>query len=255
MESISIQPLIGSRLFRSVRFGIPFIVLVVSLYLFLETRNNFASWYLILSITSLLAIELSMREGERYIASHSSIMRVDLFFLDALRPIFKLIKREEVFLMSFFRWNNEKVYKCFVDSKSKKTLLLLPHCIQWSNCTAPILEKMASCYNCGLCHIENLVEDTVQEQWDVRITNRSYKAYIEAMKTNPDLIVAVSCTDRLLKGVRKLLNYPSFLIPLELPFGMCVDATFNYDHLTSAMSLLAQRRNTNNPPIKILKHG
>ncbi|MFZ9834899.1 MAG: DUF116 domain-containing protein [Holophagaceae bacterium] len=255
VESSGIQTLIGSRLFKVLRLGIPFSSLVASLYLFVVTQDNYASWFLILSIISIILMELGMREGDRYIASHSSVMRVDLFFVDIFRPFFKLIKNEETFLMSFFKWNNEKVSRSFVNTKSRKTLLLLPHCIQWSNCTAPILEEMSSCYNCGSCHIETLVEDSVQEQWNVRITNRSYKAYIEAKKSNPDLIVAVSCTDRLLKGVRKLSSYPSFLIPLELPFGMCVDATFNYNHLSSAMSLLAHRREANKPAIKILKHG
>ena len=39
--------------------------------------------------------------------------------------------------------------------------------------------------------------------WDSRITNRSHKAYREAREYRPDLIVAVACADRLLKGLAK----------------------------------------------------
>ena len=75
MESSGIQTLIGSRLFRVLRLGIPFSSLVASLYLFVVTQDNYASWYLILSIISIILMELGMREGDRYIASHSSVMR------------------------------------------------------------------------------------------------------------------------------------------------------------------------------------
>ena len=255
MKFNPIKPLIRSRLYKSLRLGLPVFVMLTSIFLFFKSTNNFASWYLLLSFLAFVLLEFSLREDARYIDSHASIMRVDLLFLDFIRPIFRIINKEELLLLSFFKWNNEKVYQSFLHNKSRRTLLLLPHCIQWSNCSAPILDQISSCYNCGLCPIENLVEDSARERWDVRVTNRSYKAYIEAKKSNPDLIVAVSCVDRLLKGIRKLASYPSFLIPLELPHGMCVNATFNYNYLESAMSVLATRRDTASTNIKILKHG
>ena len=72
------------------------------------------------------------------------------------------------------------------------------------------------------------------------ITNRSHKAYLEARAFQPDLIVAVSCSDRLLKGLTKLPEVPSYVIPLELPHGMCVDTTFSVPHLMTAMELLVE---------------
>ena len=76
--------------------------------------------------------------------------------------------------------------------------------------------------------------------WESRITNRSHKAYREAREYRPDLIVAVSCSDRLLKGLTKLPEVPSYVIPLELPHGMCVDTGFNVPHLMAAMALLVE---------------
>ena len=77
-------------------------------------------------------------------------------------------------------------------------------------------------------------------RWEGLITNRSHKAYREAREYRPDLIVAVSCTDRLLKGLIKLPETPSYIIPLSLPHGMCVDTDFSVRHLMAAMETLVQ---------------
>jgi hypothetical protein len=79
-------------------------------------------------------------------------------------------------------------------------------------------------------------------RWEGRITNRSHKAYREAREYRPDLIVAVSCTDRLLKGLTRLPEVPSYVIPLGLPHGMCVDTDFNVAHLFAAMETLVEPR-------------
>jgi len=82
-------------------------------------------------------------------------------------------------------------------------------------------------------------------RWDTRITNRSHKAYREAREFRPDLIVAVSCADRLLKGLIKLPEVPVYAIPLQLPHGMCVDTTFSVPHLSAAMeALVAPKQNS-----------
>jgi hypothetical protein len=78
--------------------------------------------------------------------------------------------------------------------------------------------------------------------WDSRITNRSHKAYQAAREFAPDLIVAVSCADRLLKGLTRLPQVPSYVIPLELPHGMCVDTAFSVPHLMAAMEALVEPR-------------
>jgi hypothetical protein len=77
-------------------------------------------------------------------------------------------------------------------------------------------------------------------RWEGRITNRSHKAYREAREYRPDLVVAVSCTDRLLKGLTKMPEIPCYVVPLALPHGMCVDTDFSVPHLFAAMESLVQ---------------
>ena len=78
--------------------------------------------------------------------------------------------------------------------------------------------------------------------WESRISNRSHKAYREARAYRPDLIVAVSCVDRLYKGLVKMPEVPCYVIPLQLPHRMCVDTTFSVPHLMAAMETLVEPR-------------
>ena len=52
----------------------------------------------------------------------------------------------------------------------------------------------------------------------------------------------MSCTDRLLKGLTKMPEIPCYVIPLDLPHGMCVDTTFSVPHLFTAMAALVEPR-------------
>ena len=89
-----------------------------------------------------------------------------------------------------------------------RALVLLPHCIQMARCKADVLTDLGNCYECGLCSVGDLLPLQLERGWATRITNRSHKAYREARDYRPDLIVAVSCSDRLLKGLVKLPEIP-----------------------------------------------
>ena len=132
--------------------------------------------------------------------------------------------------------------QCGSSTSARRALVLLPHCIQLARCKADILTDLGKCYECGLCSVGDLLPLQLERGWETRITNRSHKAYREARDYRPDLIVAVSCPDRLLKGLTKLPEIPVYAISLELPHGMCVDTGFSVPHLMTAMDLLVEPR-------------
>jgi hypothetical protein len=65
-------------------------------------------------------------------------------------------------------------------------------------------------------------------------------AYNEARKYSPDIVVAVACTDRLVKGLTRLPEVPSYAIPLDLPHGMCINTTFDFQRLMQVMNTIAE---------------
>lgn len=188
----------------------------------------------------------TFKRGGPYLLARPAIIRFDGFMVRLLRPLARALGREDSWILSFCAWNNHRVQECFSGRKARRTLLLLPHCIQLARCKADIFEDLTNCYACGLCSVEDILKGTVEQHWDVTIHNRSHKAYRAAREFRPDLIVAVSCTDRLLKGLTRLPEVPAYVLPLTLAHGWCVDTSFDVPALMATMESLAEPRRSGN---------
>ena len=226
-------------LFLAVRRGIPLLVAVVALLaaaFHLEGRG----WWMLACVAGLAAAWPTFLAGPAYLRSRPAIMRWDGLWALAIRPAARWLGQEDAWILSFCAWHNHRVREAFRDRKARRALILLPHCIQMARCKAGILDDLQACYDCGKCAVGDYMNAALGGRWEGRITNRSHKAYREAREYRPDLIVAVSCTDRLLKGLIKLPETPSYVIPLSLPHGMCVDTDFSVPHLMAAMEALVQ---------------
>jgi len=230
--------------FLAVRRGIPLGLALVGMVAALVHPVG-RGWLLLFAVTCLAEVGPTFKKGDSYLRNRRAIVRWDGFWVAAFRPIARFFGEEESWVLSFCAWNNRKVREHFETKQAQKALVLLPHCIQMARCKAEILDELANCYECGLCPVGDFLEASLLGRWDTRITNRSHKAYREAREFRPDLIVAVSCADRLLKGLIKLPEVPVYAIPLQLPHGMCVDTTFSVPHLSAAMeALVAPKQNS-----------
>jgi hypothetical protein len=226
-------------MFLAVRRGLPLTLAAVGL-LGAALSPAGRLLFLILALACLAEVWPTFRRGKEYLRARTTIVRRDGLWAKAFRPLARMLDMDDAWVLSFCAWNNDRVWEAFRTQPARRALVLLPHCIQMAACKAPILQDLRSCHACGLCPVGDVVEDSLSRRWNVRIANRSHKAYREAREFHPDLIVAVSCTDRLLKGLVKLPEVPSFAIPLSLPHGMCVDTTFSVPQLLSAMEALVE---------------
>lgn len=197
-------------------------------------------WWMLAAFGALASVWPTFLRGEAYLRRRSSIMRQDGLWARALRPLARRLDLEDDWILSFCGFNNRRVREAMGNRRARRALILLPHCIQLARCKAAILDDLQSCYDCGLCPVGDYMNAAIAGRWESRIFNRSHKAYREAREYRPDLIVAVSCTDRLLKGLTRLPEIPSYVIPLALPHGMCVDTDFDLPRLFAAMENLVQ---------------
>ncbi len=241
MEPTLPLPAENCRTFLLVRRGVP--VLGALALLALGMAEPAGLGWCLLGVVALLAeVRPTFLRGKAYLDLRTSITRWDGVWVRALRPLARRLKAEEAWVLSFCAWNNRRVREALGKRKARRALVLLPHCVQMARCRAEVQEDLAKCYECGLCPVGDLLPLQLQHAWDTRITNRSHKAYQAAREFQPDLIVAVSCHDRLFKGLTKLPQIPSYVIPLDLPHGMCVDTTFSVPHLMAAMDALVEPR-------------
>ena len=229
-------------LFMAVRRGVPLLLSAVLMALAVLGRGWTQGWLILAAVACLGEVWPSFKTGATYLRARAAIQRWDAGWVWALRPLFRRLGLEDTWILSFCAWNNRRVRAVFQDRKARRALILLPHCIQLAKCKAEVLTDLSNCYECGLCPVGDFLPLQLTLGWESRITNRSHKAYREAREYRPDLIVAVSCTDRLLKGLVKLTEVPCYVIPLELPHRMCVDTIFSVPHLMAAMGHLVEAR-------------
>jgi len=228
-----------ARSFLLVRRGLPLGLALAGLgAALLEPVGR--GWYLLGAMACLAEVWPTFRSGADYLRTRRTAIRWDGAWVRAFRPLARFLGREEAWILSFCAWNNRQVRLHFQSHRARNALVLLPHCIQESSCKAAILEDLGHCYSCGRCPAGDILASVLEARWNCRINNRSHKIYRDAREFKPDLIVAVSCADRLVKGLVKLSEVPSYVIPLALPHGMCVDTTLSVPHLQAAMETLVE---------------
>ena len=226
-------------MFLLVRRGVPISLGIASTLLALVEPMG-RGWYLLIAMACIVEVWPTFRTGPDYLRTRRTSIRWDGGWVRVFRPLARLFGREEAWILSFCAWNNRKVREHFQVHRARKALVLLPHCLQDSSCTAGILEDLGNCFSCGHCPAGDILSNVLSDRWNCRITNRSHKAYREAREFKPDLLVAVTCSDRLLKGLLKLPEVPSYVIHLQVPHGMCVDTTFSVPHLDAVMEALVE---------------
>jgi hypothetical protein len=225
--------------FLLVRRGIPLAFAVIA-FLAAALHAEGRGWWLLGGVGALAAAWPSFLRGRAYLRNRTAIMRQDSLWANALLPLARRLGLDDAWILAFCGYNNQRVREAFSGRRARRALILLPHCIQMSRCKAGILDDLEACYDCGLCPVGDYMNAALLNRWEGRITNRSHKAYREAREYRPDLVVAVSCSDRLLKGLTKMPEIPCYVIPLGLPHGMCVDTDFSVPHLFSAMEALVE---------------
>lgn len=231
--------------FLLVRAGIPAVLGCAGLLAALAEPSG-RGWYLLGSMACVAELWTAFQPGSDFLRSRRAWMRREGAWVRAFRPLARLLGREEAWLLSFCHWNNRKVRQHFEAHRARKALVLLPHCIQAAQCKAPVCEGLGNCFACGQCPVGDVRPDMIAGKWDCRLFNRSHKAYREARACEPDLVVAVTCADRLFKGLTRMPEVPCYVIPLQLPHGMCVDTTFSVPGLAAAMERLVEKRQEGN---------
>ncbi len=234
-------PVERGALFLWVRRGVP-LALAVFAFAFAALHSAGRGWWLLAGTGALAAAWPSFLRGEAFLRNQATVMRQDCLWTNALRPLARRLGQEDAWILSFCGHNNQRVREALGGRRARRALILLPHCIQMARCKAGILDDLQACYDCGLCPVGDYMNAALLNRWEGRITNRSHKAYREAREFRPDLVVAVSCTDRLLKGLTKMPEIPCYVIPLSLPHGMCVDTDFSVPHVLAAMEALVEPR-------------
>ena len=155
----------------------------------------------------------------------------------SLRIVLPLIS----FLAGIISYSKDDVRKFYVDvnnilvrSGGKKyapgeVLILLPHCLQHSECTYKITNDIRNCRKCGRCCIGGILEIMEETGVKAAVATGGTLARRIVAESKPGLIVSVACERDLTSGISDVNCIPVVGLINERPFGPCHNTTVNIE--------------------------
>lgn len=104
---------------------------------------------------------------------------------------------------------------------SDDILILLPHCLQYSECKFKITNNIENCKRCGRCSIGAIVQISNERGIPVHVVTGGTAARNIVSKYKPRVILAVACERDLTSGIADVGKIPVIGIINDRPNGPC----------------------------------
>ncbi|MDP2172479.1 MAG: DUF116 domain-containing protein [Candidatus Cloacimonadaceae bacterium] len=210
------------------RLGFSPVEKVVYLSIFLLIIALVGTWILILTSTH---IKLKCKSLSIYMKW--MLFHIYFYFAKWLNAIF--FKGKAGLMESFLHFNNEIVLTAHQDDKHEKILILLPHCLQGSNCKIRITADIINCEECGSCDIAVIKGMADKYQVHAAVATGGSLARKLITDEKPDVIIAVACHRDLVDGVRDAWQFPVYAVLNEHPKGPCFETTVSISTIEFAI--------------------
>lgn len=162
-------------------------------------------------------------------------LAVNLFFplALALGRFFKIEK--DRIKRSFIEVNNFVVRSRAIKLLPRQLLLLLPHCLQKSDCPHKITADVDNCHRCGGCVVGEILKLRDKYGFKVGVATGGTLArkYVEELR--PRAIVAVACERDLTSGIQDAYEIPVLGVTNERPFGPCFNTLIKVPKIEEAI--------------------
>ena len=167
--------------------------------------------------------------------------------IEVLFPIMIVVGRllgisKEKVRQSFVEVNNLLVRAKCRDSKPKRILLLMPHCLQFNDCPIKITSDAYKCQACGKCRIKDLVDLARKHDVHLSVATGGTLARRRVAEAKPDAIIAVACERDLTSGIQDAYPLPVIGILNERPFGPCFNTSVDISKVAEALDFLSNSR-------------
>ena len=164
--------------------------------------------------------------------------------VSALFPVMILVGRlfgisQEKVQQSFIEVNNLLVRAKCLDKKPKRIMLLMPHCIQFSECEIKITGDAHKCRACGKCRIGELEALSQKYGVDLSVATGGTLARRKISEIKPEAIIAVACERDLTSGIQDAYPLPVIGILNDRPFGPCYNTTVDIQKVADALEFFA----------------
>lgn len=134
--------------------------------------------------------------------------------------------------------NNSLIRKAWA-GYVRTLLLMLPHCIQRSECKIRITFDVNNCERCGECAISEFISVANKHNLKLSVATGGGIARRTVDNVKPDAVVAVACERDLISGIRDIYPVPTLGILNERPFGPCFNTRVDIDLVKDAIAFFA----------------
>lgn len=114
-------------------------------------------------------------------------------------------------------------------------LLLLPHCLQVSECDIRLTYNVGNCKRCGRCEMKDLLGVADEKGIEIFVATGGTIARRIVKEVMPDVIVAVACERDLSSGIADTYPLPVLGITNDRPFGPCRNTRVDLEKVKEAL--------------------
>lgn len=136
---------------------------------------------------------------------------------------------------SFIAMNNSLVTARGFRLKPDRILILLPHCLQLTDCDIKVTGDINKCVRCDRCDISGLARLAEKYRIDISVATGGTLARKVIMEKRPKLVLAVACEGDLTSGIRDCYPLPVLGILNDRPFGPCYNTSVDLDKIEEAL--------------------
>jgi hypothetical protein len=141
---------------------------------------------------------------------------------------------------SFIAVNNALVGAGRDTIRRGRVLLLLPHCLQATECRHKITGGLVeNCQGCGRCVIAALLELAGDHGLALVVATGGTLARRVIGEVKPAAIIAVACETDLTSGIQDSYPLPVYGVLNDRPNGPCRDTTVNLERVKEAIAFFA----------------
>lgn len=123
--------------------------------------------------------------------------------------------------------------------KTKRILLLLPHCLQIDECNIRLTHNIYNCERCGKCNIRDIIGLSEENNLELFVATGGTVARKVVKDVRPEAIVAVACERDLSSGLVDTYPLPVLGISNERPYGPCLNTQVNLAEIREAITFFS----------------
>lgn len=179
-----------------------------------------ANWFLVLFSTHHVIKPHGLKQFSQW-------MLCGIFYYMAKTMSYLSLRKRDGLQESFLNFNNEIVISNYTRLENPRILVLLPHCLQSSECKIRITNDINECADCGRCSVSEIKQAMSAYKIQLAVATGGSLARKLILDNQPDIIIAVACHRDLTEGVRDSWRYPVYAILNDRPNGPCFETTVN----------------------------